>query len=149
MAGCGPHILLLIAIIGFLSSPYFGRIIRGQVISLREKEFVDASRGIGARSSYIMFRELLPNMYGPILVYSTLIIPTNILFEAALSYLGVGIPLPNPSWGGILSEAAGSNLYQIDPMFLIVPGIAIFVTVMAFNLFGDGLRDALDPRSNR
>jgi peptide/nickel transport system permease protein len=147
--GLWTHILLLISIIGFFSSPYFGRIIRGQVITLREKEFVDASRGIGARSSRIMFRELLPNMWGPILVYSTLIIPTNILFEAALSYLGVGIPLPTPSWGGILSEAAGSNIYQIDPMFLIIPGMAIFITVMAFNLFGDGLRDALDPRSNR
>ncbi len=147
--GLWTHILLLIGIIGFFSSPYFGRIIRGQVISLREKEFVDAARGIGARSGYIMFRELLPNMYGPILVYSTLIIPTNILFEAALSYLGVGIPLPTPSWGNMLSDATGSNIYQIDPMFAIIPGLAIFITVMAFNLFGDGLRDALDPRSNR
>ena len=147
--GLWTHVLLLIGIIGFFSSPYFGRIIRGQVISLREKEFVDAARGIGARSGYIMFRELLPNMYGPILVYSTLIIPTNILFEAALSYLGVGIPLPTPSWGNMLSDATGSNIYQIDPMFAIIPGLAIFITVMAFNLFGDGLRDALDPRSNR
>ena len=96
-----------------------------------------------------MFRELLPNMYGPILVYSTLIIPTNILFEAALSYLGVGIPLPTPSWGNMLSDATGSNIYQIDPWFAVFPGMAIFITVMAFNLFGDGLRDALDPRSNR
>ncbi|HEX3907928.1 MAG TPA: ABC transporter permease [Mycobacteriales bacterium] len=147
--GLWTHVLLLIGIIGFLSSPYFGRIIRGQVLSLREKEFVDAARGIGASNGYIMFRELLPNMYGPILVYSTLIIPTNILFEAALSYLGVGIPLPNPSWGNMLSDATGSNLYQVDPWFAIIPGVAIFVTVMAFNLFGDGLRDALDPRSNR
>jgi peptide/nickel transport system permease protein len=147
--GLWTHVILLIGIIGFFSSPYFGRIIRGQVLSLREKEFVDAARGIGASNSYIMFRELLPNMFGPILVYSTLIIPTNILFEAALSYLGVGIPLPNPSWGNMLSDATGSNLYQIDPMFAIIPGVAIFITVMAFNLFGDGLRDALDPRSNR
>jgi ABC-type dipeptide/oligopeptide/nickel transport system permease subunit len=147
--GLWVHIFLLIIIIGFFSSPYFGRIIRGQVLSLREKEFVDAARGIGARGGYIMFRELLPNLYGPILVYSTLIIPTNILFEAALSYLGVGIPLPNPSWGNMLSDATGSGLYQIDPWFAVVPGVAIFITVMAFNLFGDGLRDALDPRSNR
>jgi ABC-type dipeptide/oligopeptide/nickel transport system permease subunit len=147
--GLWTHVILLIGIIGFFSSPYFGRIIRGQVISLREKEFVDAARGIGARSGYIMFRELLPNMYGPILVYSTLIIPTNILFEAALSYLGVGIPLPTPSWGNMLSDATGSNIYQIDPWFAVFPGLAIFITVMAFNLFGDGLRDALDPRSNR
>jgi peptide/nickel transport system permease protein len=147
--GLWEHVGLLVAIIGFFSSPYFGRIIRGQVLSLREKEFVDAARGIGARGSYIMFKELLPNLYGPILVYSTLIIPTNILFEAALSYLGVGIPIPTPSWGNMLSDATSSNLYQIDPWFAVVPGLAIFITVMAFNLFGDGLRDALDPRSNR
>jgi ABC-type dipeptide/oligopeptide/nickel transport system permease subunit len=147
--GLWTHVFLLIGIIGFFSSPYFGRIIRGQVLSLREKEFVDAARGVGASSARIMFRELLPNMYGPILVYSTLIIPTNILFEAALSYLGVGIPIPTPSWGNMLSDATGSNLYQVDPWFAVFPGVAIFITVMAFNLFGDGLRDALDPRSNR
>jgi peptide/nickel transport system permease protein len=143
------HVFVLIGIIGFFSSPYFGRIIRGQVLSLRQKEFVDAARGIGASSGYIMTKELLPNLYGPILVYSTLIIPTNILFEAALSFLGVGIPIPTPSWGNMLSDATGTNLYQIDPWFAVVPGLAIFITVMAFNLFGDGLRDALDPRSNR
>jgi len=147
--GLWTHIILLIAIIGFFSSPYFGRIIRGQVLSLREKEFVDAARGIGASPGRIMFRELLPNMYGPILVYSTLIIPVNILFEAALSFLGVGIPPPNPSWGSMLSDATGSGLYQIDPWFAVWPGLFIFITVMAFNLLGDGLRDALDPRSNR
>jgi ABC-type dipeptide/oligopeptide/nickel transport system permease subunit len=147
--GLWVHVLLLIIIIGFFSSPYFGRIIRGQVLSLREKEFVDAARGMGAGSGRIMFRELLPNMYGPILVYSTLIIPTNILFEAALSFLGVGIPLPNPSWGNMLASATGSDLYQLDPWFAIIPGAFIFLTVLAFNLLGDGLRDALDPRSNR
>jgi peptide/nickel transport system permease protein len=147
--GLWTHVILLIGIIGFFSSPYFGRIIRGQVLSLREKEFVDAARGMGSRNGRIIFRELLPNMYGPILVYSTLIIPTNILFEAALSYLGVGIPLPNPSWGSMLSDATSGDLFQVDPMFAIVPGVFIFITVMAFNLLGDGLRDALDPRSNR
>jgi ABC-type dipeptide/oligopeptide/nickel transport system permease subunit len=85
----------------------------------------------------------------PILVYSTLLIPTNILFEAALSYLGVGIIPPTPSWGGMVSDAVNTGLYSIDPMFMIVPGLAIFLTVMAFNLLGDGLRDALDPRSTR
>jgi len=147
--GLWVHVLLLISIIGFFSAPYFGRIIRGQVLSLREKEFVDAARGMGSSSSRIMFRELLPNMYGPILVYSTLIIPTNILFEAALSFLGVGIPLPNPSWGSMLSDATSNGLYQIDPWFAVFPGVFIFITVMAFNLLGDGLRDALDPRSTR
>ena len=143
------HLVILIIVIGFFSWPYFGRIIRGQTLSLREKEFVEAARGLGASSSRVLFRELLPNLWGPILVYATLIIPTNILFEAALSYLGVGIPIPNPSWGNMLSDATNSGIYQIDPEFFIVPGVAIFITVMAFNLFGDGLRDALDPRSNR
>jgi ABC-type dipeptide/oligopeptide/nickel transport system permease subunit len=95
-----------------------------------------------------MFKEILPNLIAPILVYSTLIIPTNILFEAALSFLGVGVPPPTASWGGMLSDAAQGYFY-LDPMFMVVPGVAIFVTVVAFNLLGDGLRDALDPRAGR
>ena len=141
------NILILIFVIGGFTWPYFGRIIRGQTLSLREKEFVEAARALGASNTRILFRELLPNLWGPILVYATLIIPTNILFEAGLSYLGVGIPLPNPSWGNMLSSA--TNTYRIDSEFFIIPGLFIFVTVMAFNLFGDGLRDALDPRANR
>jgi peptide/nickel transport system permease protein len=124
-----------------------GRIIRGQTLSLREREFVDAARSLGARGPYILFRELLPNLVAPILVYSTLLIPVNILFEAALSYLGVGIIPPTPSWGGMVSDAV--QYYTVDPMFMVIPGLAIFLTVLAFNLFGDGLRDALDPRSSR
>jgi peptide/nickel transport system permease protein/oligopeptide transport system permease protein len=144
----GTRIGVLVIIIGFFSWPYVGRIIRGQTLSLREKEYVEAARGLGAGNVRILFRELLPNLVGPILVYATLIIPTNILFEAALSFLGVGVRPPNPSWGGMLSDAA-QGFFQIDPMFMVVPGAALFVTVIAFNLFGDGLRDALDPRSNR
>ena len=136
-------------IIGFFAWPYMGRIIRGQTLSLREREFVDAARSLGARGPYILFRELLPNLVGPILVYSTLLIPTNILFEAALSYLGVGIIPPTPSWGGMISDAVNNGIYSVDPMYMIIPGLAIFITVMAFNLFGDGLRDALDPKSSR
>ena len=147
LSGNGLRIWLLVFIIGFFAWPYMGRIIRGQVLSLREREFVDAARSLGARGPYILFRELLPNLWGPILVYSTLLIPTNILFEAALSYLGVGIIPPQPTWGGMLSDAVSGGVYAIDPMFMIIPGVAIFITVMAFNLFGDGLRDALDPRS--
>jgi peptide/nickel transport system permease protein len=143
------NIAILVVVIGFFSWPYFGRIIRGQTLSLRQKEFVDAARSLGASNTRILFRELLPNLWGPILVYSTLILPTNILFEAALSYLGVGIPLPNPSWGNMLADATGGGYYQIDPEFVLVPGLAIFITVLAFNLLGDSLRDALDPRSNR
>src|SRR4051812_27109344 len=139
------RVLVLVGVIGFFGWPYIGRIVRGQTLSLREREFVEASRSIGARSPRILFRELLPNLAAPILVYTTLIIPTNILTEAALSFLGVGIPPPNPSWGGMLSDAV--TFYSIDPMYMIIPGGMIFITVLAFNLFGDGLRDALDPKA--
>jgi len=144
LRGNALRIAVLIFIIGFFNWPYMGRIIRGQTLSLREREFVDAARSMGARTPYILFRELLPNLVAPILVYATLLIPTNILFEAALSFLGVGINPPTPSWGGMLNQAI--DFYRVDPLFMIVPGSAIFVTVMAFNLLGDGLRDALDPR---
>ncbi len=149
LSGNSLRIALLIFVIGFFAWPYMGRIIRGQTLSLREREFIDAARSMGARGPYILFRELLPNLVGPILVYSTLLIPTNILFEAALSYLGVGIIPPLPSWGGMLSDAVTNGDYSIDPMYMLIPGLAIFITVLAFNLFGDGLRDALDPRSRR
>ncbi len=146
LSGNTLRIALLIFIIGFFNWPYMGRIIRGQTLSLREREFVDAARSLGARSGYVLFRELLPNLVAPIIVYTTLLIPTNILFEAALSYLGVGLYPPTPTWGGMLSDAVTNQYLQIDPEYFLVPGLAIFITVMAFNLFGDGLRDALDPR---
>jgi ABC-type dipeptide/oligopeptide/nickel transport system permease subunit len=149
LSGDELRVVLLIFVIGFFAWPYMGRIVRGQILSLREREFVDAARSMGARSPYILFRELLPNLVAPILVYATLLIPTNILFEASLDYLGVGLIPPTPSWGGMLSNAVSNGFYSIDPMFMIIPGLAIFITVMAFNLFGDGCRDALDPRSNR
>jgi peptide/nickel transport system permease protein len=136
---------VLIFVIGFFSWPYIGRIVRAQTMTLRRREFVEAAHSLGARGPYILFRELLPNLVAPILVYSTLIIPTNILFEAALSFLGVGIAPPQASWGGMLSNAV--DLYTADPQYMFVPGLAIFITVLAFNLLGDGLRDALDPRS--
>jgi peptide/nickel transport system permease protein len=142
--GEGVRISVLIFIIGFFNWPYIGRIIRGQTLSLREREFIDASRSLGARGPYILFKELLPNLMAPILVYATLLIPTNILFEAALSFLGVGIQPPTATWGGMISEAVS---YYTLPHFMLWPGLAIFITVLAFNLFGDGLRDALDPRS--
>jgi len=147
LSGNTLRVSLLVFVIGFFAWPYMGRIIRGQVISLREREFVDAARSIGARGPYILFREMLPNLVAPILVYSTLLIPTNILFEAALDYLGVGLIPPTPSWGQMLSNAVSNGFFYIDPMYMIIPGLAIFITVMAFNLFGDGLRDALDPRT--
>jgi len=145
LSGDGLRIGVIIFIIGFFNWPYVGRVIRGQTLSLREREFVDAARSLGARRPYLLYKEMLPNLVAPILVYSTLLIPTNILFEAALSFLGVGVRPPRATWGGMLSDA--THWYQVDPWFLLPAGLAIFVTVLAFNLFGDGLRDALDPRS--
>lgn len=145
LQGDSLRIAVIIFIIGFFNWPYVGRIVRGQTLSLREREFVDAARSLGARTPYILTKELLPNLLAPILVYATLLIPSNILFEAALSFLGVGVQPPRASWGAMLADAA--KWYQTDPWFMLPPGLAIFFTVLAFNLFGDGLRDALDPRS--
>ena len=139
------RIVLIVFITAFVTWPYIGRIVRGQALALREREFVDAARSMGAITPRILLTEMLPNLFAPILVYTTLLIPTNILFEAALSFLGVGVRPPTPTWGGMLSDA--THWYQIAPHFMLWPGLAIFVTVLAFNLFGDGLRDALDPRS--
>jgi peptide/nickel transport system permease protein len=147
LSGATLNIVVLVFVIGFFNWPYMGRIIRGQTLSLREREFVDAARSLGARGPYILFKELLPNLVAPVIVYSTLLIPTNILFEAALDFLGVGIQLPQASWGGMLANSV--SFYQNDPMYMIVPGAAIFITVLAFNLLGDGLRDALDPKTGR
>lgn len=147
LSGDALRVGLLVVIIGFFGWAYIGRIVRGQVLSLREKEFVEASRSLGAGSNRILYKELLPNLVAPILVYATLTIPTNILAEAALSFLGVGLLPPTPSWGQMLSEA--TKTFSIDPWYMIVPGMAIFITVLAFNLFGDGLRDAFDPKSTR
>jgi peptide/nickel transport system permease protein len=141
------RVAIIVFVIGFFNWPYIGRIVRGQTLTLREREFVDAARSLGARSPYILAKELLPNLVAPILVYSTLLIPTNILFEAALSFLGVGVPAPTATWGGMLNDA--TKWYTVDPEFMVPPGLAIFVTVLAFNLLGDGLRDALDPRGRR
>ncbi|MEV0488827.1 ABC transporter permease [Streptomyces atratus] len=146
LTGTGVRMGVLIVVIGFFGWPYIGRIVRGQTMSLREREYVEAARSLGAGRGYILFKELLPNLVAPILVYSTLIIPTNILSEAALSFLGAGVKPPTASWGKMLSDAI--NTYQADPTYMVVPGLAIFITVLAFNLFGDGLRDALDPKGS-
>ncbi|CAM5573238.1 ABC transporter permease [Streptomyces xanthochromogenes] len=145
--GTGVRLLVMILVIGFFGWPYVGRIVRGQTLSLREREYVEAARSLGAGRGYILFRELLPNLIAPITVYMTLMIPTNILTEAALSFLGAGVKPPTASWGQMLSTAIAT--YQSDPMFMIIPGLAIFITVMAFNLFGDGVRDAFDPKGSR
>jgi peptide/nickel transport system permease protein len=135
----------VIFIIALAGVPYMARIIRGQVLSLREKDFVEAAMAQGDGPLRIMFGELLPNLASTILVFGTLIVANNILTEAALSFLGAGVQLPAPSWGNMIGEGVG--LLSTAPHLTIVPGLAITLTVLALNVFGDGLRDALDPRA--
>jgi peptide/nickel transport system permease protein len=142
-----PGLTMVSLVIGLFSWPYIARIVRGQVLSLREKEFVEASRAQGSNNARIMFRDILPNVAAPIIVYTTLIIPNNILFEAALSYLGVGVPDTTASWGGSLNQASG--VFTVAWWTMLFPGLFLFATTLAFNLVGDGLRDALDPRTDR
>jgi len=142
-----PGVLLVSYVIGLFSWPYIARIVRGQILSLREKEFVEAARAQGAGDIRIIGREILPNVIAPIIVYTTLIIPNNILFEAALSFLGIGVPPDIPSWGAMLSDAAA--VYRVAWWMMVFPGLFLFLTTLAFNLVGDGLRDALDPRTAR
>ena len=132
-------------VISVILVAYIGRPLRGQILSLREKEFIEASIAQGARPLRIMLGELLPNIASSILVFFTLIIANNILVEAALSFLGAGVQPPNPSWGTLIAE--GQERIRTAPWLTIVPGTAIVMTVVALNIFGDGLRDALDPRA--
>ncbi|MGZ8592195.1 MAG: ABC transporter permease [Actinomycetota bacterium] len=140
-----PGLTLVSLVIGLFSWPYIARIVRGQILSLREKEFIEAARAAGAGNLRIITRELLPNVIAPIIVYTTLIIPNNILFEAALSFLGIGVPATTPSWGRALNEAG--EIFQVAWWMMLFPGLFLFLTTLAFNLVGDGLRDALDPRT--
>lgn len=141
-----PGLGTVIAVIALVSWTYPARLIRGQVLSLREKEFVEASRSLGASNRRIIFRELLPNLVAPTIVYATLIIPTSILFEAALSFLGIGVSPSTPSWGAMISDA--TNTFDTAWWYMLAPGVALVMTVLAFNLVGDGLSDALNPRSD-
>jgi ABC-type dipeptide/oligopeptide/nickel transport system permease subunit len=142
-----PGIRSILFLIALANWTYVFRIVRGLVLSLREREFVDASRALGASNARIMFREILPNLVAPIIVYSTLLIPLNILFEAALSFLGVGIRPPTASWGQMI--AAATPIFNTAWWYMAFPGIALLLTVLAFNLLGDGLQDALNPRTAR
>jgi peptide/nickel transport system permease protein len=142
-----PGLWVVIFIIALFSWPYIARIVRGNTLSIREKEFIEAARSLGAGNVRIMFREVLPNLVAPIIVYATLIIPNNILFEAALSFLGLGVPQTTPSWGRMLADAA--SIFDVAWWLMVFPGIFLITTTLAFNLLGDGLRDAFDPRSER
>jgi peptide/nickel transport system permease protein len=137
-------VMLVIAAFGWAS---VGRIIRGQVISVREREFVEAARSLGASDWRIIFVDILPNVIAPAIVFSTLLLPVSVVSEAALSYLGVGIPPPTADWGQMISDAQA--LYQVAWWYLFFPGMALLITTLAFNIFGDGVRDAFDPRSDR
>ena len=132
-------------VISYVLIPYIGRPIRGQILSLREKEFVEAAIGQGAGPLRVMFSDLLPNVASTVLVFFTLIIAANILTEAGLSFLGAGVRLPDPSWGNLI--ASGQDQIETAPWLSLIPGIAIVLTVLSLNIFGDGLRDALDPRA--
>jgi peptide/nickel transport system permease protein len=141
----GSSIWIPILIIGFVSIPYMARPLRGEVLALREKGFVEAAAAQGAGPLRVMFGELLPNLSSTIIVFFTLNIANNMLLESALSFLGVGVQAPNSSWGTMIGT--GFDLIGSAPLLTIVPGTMIFLTVLAVNVFGDGLRDALDPRS--
>jgi peptide/nickel transport system permease protein len=137
-------VLFIIAVVNWT---YVYRLVRGQVLSLREKEFVEASRALGASDRRIIFKEILPNLFAPLIVYSSLLIPGNILLEAALSFLGVGIRAPTASWGQMIADA--TDIFQTAWWYMTFPGIALLLTVLAFNLVGDGLQDALNPKAAR
>jgi peptide/nickel transport system permease protein len=149
VARFGASLTLIILVVAFFQWPLIGRLVRGQVISLREREFVEAARAVGASDLRIMLVEILPNLIALAVVYATLLIPVNIVLEATLSYLGLGIQQPTASWGNMISEAQNGDLYTIAWWVLVFPCVSLFLTTLAFNLFGDGLRDALDPRHGR
>ena len=143
----GPSITVIIAIISFYAWAAIARIVRGQTLSLREKEYIEAARSLGASPLRIMFIDIMPNLLAPVLVLATLFIPQAVIFEATLSYLGLGIKQPTASWGNILSDA--QNFYQQAWWYVVFPALALLITTLAFNLLGDGIRDAMDPRSER
>jgi peptide/nickel transport system permease protein len=143
----GRGVITLVLVFGLFSWYYQARVFRSIVLSLREKEFVEAARMIGASDWRIIRSHIVPHLVAPIIVFSTLQVAAFILLEAALSFLGLGVKLPTASWGNLLADAP--NFYQTRPLLMLWPGVALILTTMSFNLLGDGLRDAFDPRANR
>ncbi|MFZ0325190.1 MAG: ABC transporter permease [Actinomycetes bacterium] len=141
------RVVYMIVVFGFFGWPYLARIIRGQVISLREREFVESAVAMGSSSRRIIFKELIPNLWAPILVYATITLPSFIAFEAALSYLGVGVLPPTATWGKMLGDSV--SYFSVMPSYLFIPGTMLFLVVLTFNVLGDAVRDALDPRAGR
>jgi peptide/nickel transport system permease protein len=138
-----PSLWIIIFVIGAVYWTWIARVIYGQVLPLRDRDFIIATRALGAGRLSILFRHILPQLFPTIIVWGTLGIATNVMLEASLSYLGIGVQPPTPSWGGMIEQ--GQSFYRTAPWLVIFPGLAIMLTVFAFNLFGDGLRDALDP----
>jgi peptide/nickel transport system permease protein len=141
----GPGLWNIILAIGLVSTPAFARLVRGSVLSVKGKEYIEAARAVGMSDSRLIRLHLLPNVVGPVLVYATMGIGDAILSEAGLSFLGLGIQPPTPSWGGMLAN--GKNFINTSPNEVIFSGLAILLTVVAFNTLGDGIRDRLDPKS--
>src|SRR5579875_3841434 len=143
----GPSLPVVMGIITFFSWAGIARIVRGQTLSIKEKEYIEAARSLGAGPFRIMFLDILPNLLAPVLVVGTLYIPQAVVFESTLSYLGLGIQPPTASWGNILADA--QNFYQTSWWYVVFPALALLITTLAFNLLGDGIRDAMDPRTER
>lgn len=141
------NLVVLFALIGAISWLNMSRIVRGQVLSLRNREFVDAARCIGAQPSRIVFRHIVPNTLGPVIVYATLSIPSVMLTEAFLSFLGLGVQAPKASWGTLVTE--GVSQIAVNPWVLVFPGMVMGITIFSLNFLGDGLRDALDPQMRK
>jgi peptide/nickel transport system permease protein len=140
-----PRVLMLVLVIGFFGWPSIARVVRGQTLAMRTQGYIRASTAMGAGHLHVLLRQILPGLSATIVVFSTITIPSNIGAEAALSFLGVGVPAPTPSWGRSIGDAV--SWFATDPAYLFFPGLALFLVTLAFNVFGDGLRDALDPRS--
>ncbi len=143
----GPSLTIIMVLITFFSWAGIARIVRGQTLSIKEKEYIEAARSIGAGPFRIMFFDVLPNLLAPVLVVATLYIPQAVVFESTLSFLALGIQPPTASWGNILAEA--TNFYQTSWWYIVFPALALLITTLAFNLLGDGIRDAMDPRTER
>jgi peptide/nickel transport system permease protein len=143
----GPSLTISVAVIAFFSWASVGRIVRGQVLSIKEREFVEAARSVGASHLRIMFVDILPNVLAPTIVYATMLIPLSIVFESTLSFLGIGVLPPTATWGNMLSESIA--YYRVAWWFVAFPGLALLITTMAFNLLGDCVRDAFDPGGSR
>jgi len=143
----GPSLTVIIGIISFFAWAGIARIVRGQTLSLKEKEYIEAARSLGAGPFRIMFIDILPNLLAPVLVLATLYIPAAVVFEATLSFLGLGIQPPTASWGNIL--AAAQPFYTVAWWYTVFPALALLITTLAFNLLGDGIRDAMDPTTER